>query len=162
MISEDPAALRAAFGHFPSGVAALCADLGADPRGIVATSFSVGVSFDPPLVLFSVQNSSTTWPMLRSAERIGVSVLSRHHSDVARRLASRSPDKFDGLDTVTTTTGSIFLAGASLWMDCEIASEIPAGDHQIVVLEVKSLKVESSMEPLVYHAAQFRELAQLN
>jgi flavin reductase (DIM6/NTAB) family NADH-FMN oxidoreductase RutF len=129
------------------------------PTGLVASSFSVGVSFEPPLVLFSVQNSSTTWPVLRQAATIGVSILGKDHAEVCYQLASRKGDRFDGLDTITTDTGSLFIGGSSLLLDCEIMSETPAGDHHIVLLEVKSLKVEHDMDPLVYHGAAFRQLA---
>ncbi len=158
-VSTDPAAVRAAFGRFPSGIAALCAVVSGSPAGIVASSFSVGVSFDPPLVLFSVQNSSTTWPVLRRAQRIGVSVLGRGHAAACRQLASRRGDRFAGLDTHVVDSGALFLGGSALWLECEVMSETPAGDHRIVLLEVTSLKVEPEMEPLVYHAAEFRELA---
>jgi flavin reductase (DIM6/NTAB) family NADH-FMN oxidoreductase RutF len=159
MVSEDPAALRKAFGLFPSGVAALSAIIDGEPTGLVASSFSVGVSFDPPLVLFSVQNQSSTWPRLRTAPRIGVSILGSDHRETCMQLASRNGDRFKGLETSITTAGALFIGGSSLWMDCEIVSETPAGDHKIVLLEVKSLKVESTMEPLIYHNAQFRALA---
>jgi flavin reductase (DIM6/NTAB) family NADH-FMN oxidoreductase RutF len=71
----QPAALRQAFGRFPSGIAALCAQIDGTPNGIVASSFTVGVSMEPPLVMFAVQNTSRTWPVLRGADRIGVSIL---------------------------------------------------------------------------------------
>jgi flavin reductase (DIM6/NTAB) family NADH-FMN oxidoreductase RutF len=160
LVSEDPAALRKAFGHFPSGVAALSAIIEGEPTGIVASSFSVGVSFNPPLVLFSVQNQSSTWPKLRAAPRIGVSILGSEHGDTCLQLASRKADRFAGLDLTTTDDGALFIGGSSLWLDCEIVSETPAGDHHIVLLEVKSLKIESDMEPLIYHAARFRALAE--
>jgi flavin reductase (DIM6/NTAB) family NADH-FMN oxidoreductase RutF len=159
MVTEDPAVLRKAFGLFPSGVAALSAVIDGEPTGLVASSFSVGVSFDPPLVLFSVQNQSSTWPKLRVAPRIGVSILGSDHADTCMQLASRKGDRFAGLETSTTSAGALFIGGSSLWLDCEIVSETPAGDHKIVLLEVKSLKVEAAMEPLVYHNAKFRALA---
>jgi flavin reductase (DIM6/NTAB) family NADH-FMN oxidoreductase RutF len=156
--SRDAAELRAAFARFPSGLAALSAVIDGSPTGLVASSFSVGVSFDPPIVLFSVQNSSTTWPVLRTAPTIGVSVLGKDHAKVAGQLASRSGDRFAGLDTIVTDTGSLFIGGSSLLLDCEILSETPAGDHHIILLEVTSLKVEAE-EPLVYHGSAFRQLA---
>jgi len=160
LVTDDPAQLRAAFSRFPSGIAALCATVDDAPAGMVATSFSVGVSFDPPLVMFSVQNSSTTWPRLRTAPQIGVSILGREHAKLASQLASRNGDRFAGVDTLTTPSRAILIRESAIWMECEILSETPAGDHHIVVLEVKSIRVEHDVEPLIYHASKFRHLSE--
>ncbi len=159
VISSDAAAVRAAFNRFPSGIAALSAQVDGRPTGIVASSFSVGVSFEPALVMFSVQNSSTTWPFLRTAPRIGVSILGHDQAAVASQLASRKGDRFAGLDIAVTEEGSVFIGGAALLLDCGVISETPAGDHHIVLLQVMSLKVETDREPLVYHGSKFRTLA---
>ncbi|HXD28568.1 MAG TPA: flavin reductase family protein, partial [Arthrobacter sp.] len=86
----EPDALRQAFAQHPSGVAALCTIIDGEPQGIVASSFTVGVSMDPPLVMFAVQNTSRTWPVVRGAGRIGVSVLGEGHDGVCRQIASKS------------------------------------------------------------------------
>ena len=51
--SDDPSALRRAFSGFPCGVAALSAVVAGEPHVLVASSFTVGVSQAPPLVLFA-------------------------------------------------------------------------------------------------------------
>jgi len=158
-IGSDPAEVRAAFGRFPSGIAALCAEIDGVKTGLVATSFSVGVSYDPPLVLFSVQNSSSTWPVLRETGRLGVSILGSEHAGICMQLASRKGDRFANIETSSADGGAVFIHGSPLWMDCEIVSETPAGDHKIVLLEVKGLRVEDQAEPLIYHSAAFRNLA---
>lgn len=53
--------LRPAFGCFPSGVTAVCADVDGVPAGLAASSFT-SVSVEPPLVSVCMQHSSTTWP----------------------------------------------------------------------------------------------------
>ena len=51
----SPTTLREAFGHFPSGVIAIAAEVGGTRVGLAASTF-VPVSLDPPLVSFCVQN----------------------------------------------------------------------------------------------------------
>ena len=70
----DPAQLKEAFGVFPSGVVAVAAEVGGALVGLAASSFT-SVSIDPPLVQFSVANTSKTWPVLRRAEHLGVTIL---------------------------------------------------------------------------------------
>jgi flavin reductase (DIM6/NTAB) family NADH-FMN oxidoreductase RutF len=156
--ADAAASVKSAFGAFPSGVAALCAEIDGVKVGMVASSFSVGVSFDPPMVMFSVQDSSTTWPVLKTADRIGISILGSAHDAACYQLSSRKGDRFAGLDVHQLDTGAIFVHDAAVWLECVIRSEIPAGDHHVVVLEVTSLRVAEGQEPLVYHGTRFRTL----
>ncbi len=168
-VAADPMALRTTSALFPSGVAALSAVVegedGPEPVVLVASSFQVGISLDPPLVLFAVQHTSTSWPKLRAAVqaggKLGVSVLGEAHDLAARRLASRAlraAERFDGLDTTTLPSGAHFVHGAPVWLECSIHSEVPAGDHDVVLLEVHSLGGVAETEPLVWHSSGFRTL----
>ncbi|WP_372699550.1 flavin reductase family protein [Arthrobacter sp. JSM 101049] len=155
----EPAALRQAFAQHPSGIAALCTIIDGEPQGIVASSFTVGVSMDPPLVMFAVQNTSRTWPVVRQAGRIGVSVLGEGHDGVCRQIASKSGDRFAGLRLDSTDDGALFLHEAALWLDCSVEQEIPAGDHQVVLLRVHAHATHEGVHaPLVFHGSAFRTL----
>lgn len=160
-VSAEPAHVRGAFGRFPSGVAAICAEIDGKNVGMVASSFSVGVSYSPPMVMFSVQNSSTTWPVLREAKRIGISILGSDHADICMQLASRSRDRFDGVGITTTPLGAVMIDDATMWLDCEIVATTPAGDHQIIVLEVHGMSVDHERVPLVYQQQRFHTLNML-
>ena len=105
----DPLTLRKVFAQHPSGVAALCSEIDGQKTGIVASSFTVGVSLEPALVMFAVQKTSNTWPKLRNAQRIGVSVLSERNEGVCAQIASKNGDRFAGLDTYTAEDGSLFI-----------------------------------------------------
>jgi flavin reductase (DIM6/NTAB) family NADH-FMN oxidoreductase RutF len=119
----------------------------------------VGVSLEPPLVMFAVQNSSTTWPKLRQASRLGVSVLAEGQEAACLQLSSKTRDRFAGLSTSVSDSGAVLIDGAVLGFECEVVSETPAGDHAIVVLEVKATTINHESKPLIYHGAAFRQLA---
>jgi flavin reductase (DIM6/NTAB) family NADH-FMN oxidoreductase RutF len=153
-----PDLLRTAFSHFPSGLAALAALVDGAPVGLVASSFTVGVSLEPPLVLFAVQNTSTTWPVLRRARRIGVSVMGESHDQACRQLASKTGDRFAGLDVATTEEDALFIHEAPMWLECVIEGEVPAGDHHVVLLRIMSLDTRPDINPLVFHRSNFRRL----
>src|SRR6476661_7833667 len=144
MSSPDitPSSLREAFGHFPSGVIAIAAEVDGVRVGLAASTF-VPVSLDPPLVGFCVQNTSTTWPRLTAVPNLGISVLGEAHDVAARTLASRTGDRFAGLDTETNERGALFIGGASVWLDATITDQVPAGDHTIVVLRIVEAHVQS-------------------
>ena len=159
MTIDSRTEIESAFAAFPSGVAALTADVDGVPTGFVSTSFTVGISFDPPQVLFSVMKTSRTWPILRRAERIGVSVLAQGHEAVCMQLASRSRDRFAGLDVVRGEGGALMIANAVMWLECSLHAEYDSGDHDLVILAVDRMHVADNVDPLVYHGRSFRNLA---
>lgn len=151
-----PASLREAFGHFPTGVVAVAAEIDGVRVGLAASTF-VPVSLEPPLVSFCVQNTSTTWPKLKDAPRLGISVLGEAHDVAARTLAAKTGDRFAGLETVTSE-GAVFIKGTGVWLGSAIEQLVPAGDHTIVVLRVCELTVDSEIAPIVFHRSGFRRL----
>jgi flavin reductase (DIM6/NTAB) family NADH-FMN oxidoreductase RutF len=151
------ASLREAFGHFPTGVIAIAAEVDGTNVGLAASTF-VPVSLQPPLVLFCVQNTSTTWPKLKGAPRLGLSVLGESHDEAARALAARTGDRFAGLKTVSSANGAVFIDGTSVWLESTIHQTHQAGDHVIVVLEVNDIEVHADVAPIVFHRSTFRRL----
>lgn len=149
--------LRRVFGAFPTGVTALAALAGAGPVGLAASSFTT-VSLSPPLVSVCIGRSSTTWPVLRTRPRIGVSVLGAHHAEACRQLSARGVDRFAELSWHVTGLGAVLLDEVSAWFDCSIEREIDLGDHELVLLRVHDLHVAAEVPPLVFHGSRFRRL----
>lgn len=153
----SPASLREAFGHFPSGIIAIAAEVDGTRVGLAASTF-VPVSLDPPLVSFCVQNTSTTWPRLKDVPYLGISVLGESHDEAARSLAAQTGDRFAGLETASSERGAVFVHGTSVWLESAIEQLIPAGDHTIVVLRVSGITVHPGVPPIVFHRSTFRRL----
>lgn len=157
--APDPDLLRRTFSCFPSGVAVIGAVINGRNEALVASSFTVGVSLEPPLVLFSVQNSSSTWPVLRQAPRLGISVLATEHDQACKQLASKDKEvRFRDIPVDIGTRNSLFIHGSPVWLECKVTQEIPAGDHHVVLMEVMSLGFDGSIDPLVFHSSTFRQL----
>lgn len=150
--------LRRIFGRFPTGVTALCALDKGRPTGMTASAF-VAVSLDPPLVSVCIRHGSWTWRQLRGQTRIGISFLGHGHGGTARRLASKTADRFEGLDHEVTPDGAVFLSNATAWLECSLETEIEAGDHDIVLLRLHRTAVADGVLPLVFHSSDFHTLA---
>lgn len=156
----DPQLIRRCFGRFPSGVAAMVAQVDGKKQALIASSFTVGVSLDPTLVMFAVQKSSSTWPMLSRAERIGISILSDTQAKLCRQLASKDKSqRFAGVNTETAVNGAVRIRDAALWLDCSVYAIYPAGDHDVVLCEVHTMHADEDLEPLVFQDSRFRQLA---
>lgn len=156
----DPARLRQAFGFFPSGVVAVAAQVDGRPVGLAASSFT-SVSLDPPLVSVNLDVGSKTWPDLRRAPHLGVTILADHHADVCRQLAGAVEHRFDGVAHSVTDDGALLLDDGLARFDCTVYREVEAGDHVLVLLElhaVDHVDAAAALAPLVFHRSGFSRL----
>lgn len=90
---------RRVLGSFASGVTVVTAPAADDedgPAGFACQSFSA-LSLDPPLVVFMVGRTSTTWPRIARAGVFCVNVLSAGQSGLCRSFAVSGADKFAGV-----------------------------------------------------------------
>lgn len=159
----DPAALRQAFGVFPSGVVAVAARVEGRLVGLAASSFT-SVSLDPPLVQFSIANTSQTWPDLRRARHLGVTVLAEHQGPVCRQLAGAVDERFDDVAVAVTDEDAVTLEDGLAAFDCSVYREVEAGDHTIVLLRLHAVqhvdpRAADAGQPLVFHRSGFGRLA---
>ena len=156
----DPARLREAFGIFPTGVVAVAAEVDGRLIGLAASSFT-SVSLEPPLVSINLATSSKTWPDLRRAGHLGVTVLADHHDVVCRQLAGPVDERFEGLAHRVTEDGAVTLDEGLAQFDCTIYREVEAGDHLLVLLElhaVEHVAHDLAGAPLVFHRSGFGRL----
>lgn len=156
----DPVRLRQAFGVFPTGVVAVAAEVDGVLVGLAASSFS-SVSLEPPLISFSIAAASKTWPDLRRADHVGVTILSSEHGQVARQLAGPVEYRFDDVAIGITRSGAVTIDGGIAFFDTTIYREVEAGDHTIVLLELHAVGHPTSPEPggpLVFHRSGFGSL----
>lgn len=158
--SVDPSALRRTFACFPTGVAAVCAELDEAPVGLLVSSFT-SVSLDPPLVSICIMKGSRRWSLLRNAERLGVSFLGHDQHHICAQLSESPSGGLGTLAISTTDEGALMLNDATAWLDCSLHKEIDAGDHTIALLRIEGLEASPGHTPLVFHNSQFHRLAAL-
>ena len=155
----SPEALRETFSRFPQGVALIAAEVDGAPVGLVASTLTAGVSLAPPLVSVAIQNSSTTWPALRRATELGISLLSTEQEALARQLASKDhARRFSGVDPEVSADGALTIPGSSTLLWTRHYSEFAAGDHTVALLEILGTRSEEGPEALVFHRSQFKGL----
>jgi flavin reductase (DIM6/NTAB) family NADH-FMN oxidoreductase RutF len=88
-----------------------------------------------------------------------VSVLAEGQDAECRTLSMKHGDRFAGVSWEASAAGAVFVHGATVWLDCSVHSEVAAGDHAIVLLEIHGLEAEPETAPLVFHGSRFRQLA---
>ncbi|UVL01965.1 flavin reductase family protein [Pseudomonas sp. B21-047] len=155
-----PSSFREALGHYASGITVITSLIDGAPIGFTCQSF-YSVSMSPPLVSFSVMASSASYPGIRQAGRFAVNILSGEQVGISNQFARRGADKWHGVKWQASPLGNPVIAGSLHWLDCEIHAEHAAGDHVIVIGEVKALNVQdaAATQPLLYFKGQYCNLA---
>lgn len=157
----EPLRFREALGHYASGITVITSHSDGEPLGFTCQSF-YSVSMNPPLVSFSVMSRSASYPGIRQAGRFAVNILSGEQVGISNQFARRGTDKWQGVDWQASPLGNPIIAGSLHWLDCEIHAEHAAGDHLIVIGEVKALNLQqaAATRPLLYYKGQYCNLVQ--
>lgn len=158
-VASEPKKFREVLGHFASGVVAVTG-LAPDgsPAGMAISSFNA-VSLDPLLVSFCIGRTSRTWPLLRASGRICINILSEHQQHIATCLSRSGGQKFGELAWSSSPGGLPLLDGTLAWLECTVAAQHQAGDHDIVVAEVRYLEVAERSGPLIHYRGAYQRLA---
>ena len=152
----EPARFREALGHYASGITVIASQHDDEPIGFTCQSF-YSVSLAPPLVSFSVKSSSRSYPAIRRAGRFAVNMLAAEQADLSNQFARQGTDKWRGVEWHESPLGNPIIAGSLHWLDCEIHAEHVAGDHLIVIGEVKAIGPQEAapQQPLLYFKGQY-------
>ncbi|PSL52690.1 flavin reductase ActVB [Saccharothrix carnea] len=160
---DDPGALAAArfkdaMARFPSGVTITTTlDAEGRPHGFTASAFC-SVSLDPPLVGVCLARSATCHPVFAERDGFAVNVLRPEQADIAERFARKDVDKFGDGAFRSTATGHVVLDEALVVLECTVHSRHEAGDHTILVGEVRWTRLGTG-EPMVFFDRGFRRIA---
>ena len=145
----DAAQLRQVAGCFPTGVTVVsCYTQKGEVHGMTASSF-LSVSLDPALVLFSVKKENQLAQILSEGMTVGISILTDQmeaESNHFARIASMSPSP-----QFTDQDGAPVLAYGHAWYSTLVDALHDAGDHFLVLCQVKSLEAFPEKNPLVYY-----------
>ncbi|MDP9365623.1 MAG: flavin reductase family protein [Chloroflexota bacterium] len=130
-------------------------------RGVFTANWLSQASFDPPLVMLSVERESSTLPLIRASGAFGVCPLASDQRELAGALGrpkARAGDKFAGLGlaVLVGVEGPPALADALGYLNCRVQSEVSAGDSVVFLAEVVGARLLRDGDPLEMRVAGFR------
>jgi flavin reductase (DIM6/NTAB) family NADH-FMN oxidoreductase RutF len=152
----DDAHFRLALSHFASGVTVVTTAHEGQLYGMTVASFA-SLSLHPPLVLVCIERSVKTHDAITAAGKYGVSILSSAQADISSKFASRSDDKFAGVQLIEGELDVPLIAGALTAIECRVYDQLPGGDHTIFIGEVMKIHTTEG-DPLLYFRSGYREI----
>lgn len=146
----DSTAFRRALGNFATGITVVTATSPSGERvGVTANSFN-SVSLDPPLVLWSIDKKSGSYPIFDAASHFAVNVLAADQMHLSNNFAKRSKDKFADIDFQEGLGGAAVLPDCAAVFECESFACLEGGDHWILLGKVERFS-DNGRAPLLFH-----------
>lgn len=152
---------RVALRHLAGGVSVITTGQGADRTGLTVTSLS-SLSAEPPTVMFGLNLSSSSFPVLARHRSFGVNFLNATQKQIADRFAGRGGEKgearYAGASWSEGVTGAPLLDGALAALDCEVEELIERHSHAIVIGRVREVRLGGDDAALVYWRGDYERL----
>lgn len=153
---------KLAFRHHAAGIAVVTADAGDGPVGITVSSL-FSVSAEPPLMVFSIANGSSSAPTIRRAETVVVHLLGAQHLHIARLCSTNGVDRFADTEMWRRlATGEPHFPGVPVWIRGRVINRMEAGDSTVVAIHALESEHadDASTTPLVYHDRTWHSLGE--
>jgi flavin reductase (DIM6/NTAB) family NADH-FMN oxidoreductase RutF len=158
----DEAQFLSVMASFPAGVAVVTSlDREERPVGLTISAFC-SVSRTPPLILICVDKESATLPAIQHSRKFTVNFLSDDREDLARRFATKDPEKFADQawrpSEALPGGGPVLHEDTVAYLVCTLFKEVEAGDHWVFIGEVVEANVEEEARSLLYHRRNFSSI----
>lgn len=148
-MSDPYKPLKDAFACYATGVTVVsCLPKDGKPVALTVNSFT-SVSLDPALVLWCLDHRTSIRAAFEESKGYAVSVLAADQQDLSDRFATPGQHGFAPGEGEAYATGSPLLPGRLAGFDCEIVARHQAGDHLVLVGEVKHFDSREGA-PLIY------------
>jgi flavin reductase (DIM6/NTAB) family NADH-FMN oxidoreductase RutF len=151
--TSSAATMRHSLAAYPTGMALIAAEVNGQNEAMLANSFT-SISLDPPLVSMAFSHTSTSWPRLRQAQELGITILGESHLALVSQLRLSGPARLDGITLDHATTQARTLPQAAATFVVRPHQHVPAGDHELVLFEVIDHERYDDMSPLTFYNRQ--------
>jgi flavin reductase ActVB len=122
--------------------------------GLTVSSF-VTLSFNPPLVMFAIQQNADSYVSMVSSHSFGVSLLSDQQSELATLFAGKGSEKTEKTSFEAGTTLQVpLIPEALVHIECLTNQIFLSGDHAIIVGLVEEARTYEG-QPLLYYSRQY-------
>lgn len=160
-----PDEFKAVFRHHPGGVSLITADAGEGPVALTVSSvFSVSVT--PPILVFSVSESSSSTPTIRKTDTVVVHLLSAGELNLAKLGATSGIDRFADTSLWSRLeSGEPYFPAAHAWIRGKIVNRMEVGDSTVIAVQALQTSgqkgaAENPTNPLVYYNRTWHQLGE--
>ncbi|MEJ7653596.1 MAG: flavin reductase family protein [Chloroflexia bacterium] len=155
----DQATKKKVLRKFTYGLFVITVADGGEANGFTA-NWITQASFEPPMVVFAMENDSRSIDMIERSTAFAVNILPAGTRELAGKLgrsSQQNPDKLADVEHEPgPATGSPILAESAGWLECRLVATTPAGDHTLLLGEVVEAGEKLDVAPLTLSDTGFR------
>jgi len=157
----DAGEFRRSLAAFATGVAVVTTAAGKGRHvGLTINSFA-SVSLAPPLVLWSLCNTSPNLAVFSRAKYFAINVLTVDQRELSQRFSTLA-DKFDGMTVGSGYDGIPLIEGCVAQFECIRRRGYDEGDHVIFIGEVvRHWQRIQSHDPLIFCDGAYKSLKEI-
>jgi len=137
-----------AFRRIPYGIYVLTTQSGAESSAMIV-SWVTQVSYSPPLLMVALRHNRPALPAIRESSTFSLSLLSRDQKSLVDDL-KKLPSQLQPSDLFRQSNqkGPPIIKQAFATWECHLFSHVEAGDHILLIAEVRSSTVKPEGKPL--------------
>ena len=138
---------------FTTGVTVICVKNNGIIYGKTVNSFN-SLSLDPPMVLFSLGNYSSSISKFTKTKYLSINILSSKQKKISENFASSSPE-LNNIKFLDGKNKTVILPNCIANLECKLIDKIKKGDHIIFICKILELQSNDKLKPLVYFNSKY-------
>ncbi|QFU77201.1 flavin reductase [Halioglobus maricola] len=151
---------RDILGKFATGVCVITTSADGVPAfGMTVNSFC-SLSLSPPLVMWSIGESSDCFSDFEKVGRYAVNILREDQQYLSARYSKKAEHALHDGDWEEGKSGCPVLAESLASVECEIETRVNGGDHVILIGRVLSASAGDEAKPLLFYSGRYAELTE--
>ncbi len=138
---------------FTTGVTVVCVKHNNVIYGKTVNSFN-SLSLDPPMILFSLGNYSSSINTYLKSKFLTVNILSSKQKQISNHFSGKNPETKQ-IDFADGKNNTSFIRGCIANLECKLVNKIKKGDHIIFICEVLNVENNDNLKPLSYFNSKY-------
>ena len=138
---------------FSTGITVVCVKDNEEIYGKTVNSFN-SLSLNPPMVLFSLGNYSSSINQFTKTKYLSINILSSNQKELSNNFASSSP-KLENINFIKGKNKTPIIPNCIANLECRLTDKIKKGDHIIFICKILELESNDKLKPLVYFNSKY-------
>ena len=138
---------------FTTGISVVCIKYNNIIFGKTVNSFN-SLSLNPPMVLFSLGNYSSSINQFSKTKFLSINILSSKQKKLSDNFALTKP-KLEDIKFVEGKNKTAIIPNCIANLECELIDKIKKGDHIIFICRILELQSNDKLKPLIYFNSKY-------